>query len=196
MDGTGEEALITKLQIEYTLGTSIEIAEGETEWDIGLLYLTTQNLWFVNPQAERTQVSFDSILTVDAITPAPEGVRTKYTEVLQADHRLKIDFESADDHTARAIVISASMAVLKAFRTHLDHHLDSTKASVKEYNTYTVPQPATAKTPVLTREEMLRQLSALLYLEIKEDKKLEYFLQIDEKDLINLLIEHTTIMNK
>ena len=59
------EKLIAKIQLEYTSGSSIEIAKGEPEWDIGLLYFTNKNLWFINSQKEKTQVSFNNIIDID-----------------------------------------------------------------------------------------------------------------------------------
>ena len=190
-----EETLITKVQIEFTKGTSIEIVEGMTPWDIGLVYLTTKNLWFVNRKAEKTQIPFKDILTVGNIVPRKEKTFTKYTEVLTATDTMKMDFEEVTKHIATTVLLSCPGAVLKAFRHQLAARLDESKSKIESVDTYSSMDSKAANAPPMSRKLLLRNLAALLHLRIKDDNQLLFFLGIQEKDLVNLLIEHSSIMN-
>jgi hypothetical protein len=190
-----EEKLITKLQIEYTKGTSIEIVEGIAEWDIGLVYLTNRNLWFVNRSAEKTQVGFDDVLTLGGIKDRKESTMTKFTEVLKGEKTLKIEFEEPEKHIATTILLSAGTPILRAFRHQVAARLDDEKSQVATYDSYDKVETETEEAPPVPRKLLLRNLGALLHLKIKEDEQLLFFLGIKEKDLVNLLIEHSSIMN-
>ena len=191
-----EEKLITKLQIEYTKGTSIEIVEGLTDWDIGLVYLTNRNLWFVNRSAEKTQINFDDVLTLGGIKDRKESTMTKFSQVLKAEMTLKVEFEEPEKHIATTILLSAGTPVLRAFRHQVAARLDDEKSQVATYDTYDKVETTDAvETPPVPRKLLLRNLGALLHLKIKEDEQLLFFLGIKEKDLVNLLIEHSSIMN-
>ena len=63
------EKLIAKIQLEYTSGSSIDIAKDTIDWDIGLLYFTSKNLWFINSKKERHQISFPNIIDIDNVKP-------------------------------------------------------------------------------------------------------------------------------
>ncbi len=191
----GEEKLITKLQIEFTKGTSIEIVEGISKWDIGLVYLTNMNLWFVNRQAEKTKLDFMDVLTLGGIKDRKESTMTKFTEVLKAEKTLKIEFEEPNKHIATTILLSAGTPILRAFRHQVAARLDDEKSQIDSYDTYSSVESKTDEAPALPRRILLRNLGALLHLKIKEDAQLQFFLGIMEKDLVNLLIEHSSIMN-
>ena len=60
--------VFTKIQIEYTTGTTIAIIQGQTKWDIGSLYLTNKNIWFVNREKQRSQVPLNNIINISEIT--------------------------------------------------------------------------------------------------------------------------------
>ena len=190
-----EEKLITKLQLEYTKGTSIEIVEWLTEWDIGLVYLTNRNLWFVNRKAEKTQVGFDDVLTLGGIKDRKDNTMTKFSDVLKAEMTLKIEFEEPEKHIATTILMSAGTPVLRAFRHQVAARLDDEKSQIATYDTYNTVETKTEEAPPVPRRLLLRNLGALLHLKIKEDAQLLFFLGIKEKDLVNLLIEHSSIMN-
>lgn len=195
MQMSEEEKLITKLQIEYTKGTSIEIVEGLTEWDIGLVYLTNRNLWFVNRSAEKTQVGFNDVLTLGGIKDRKEATLTKFTKVLKGEKTMKIEFEEPAKHIATTILLSAGTPVLRAFRHQVAARLDDEKSKISTYDTYDTMESEKGKAPPVPRKFLLRNLAALLHLKIKEDAQLLFFLGIKEKDLVNLLIEHSSMMN-
>lgn len=153
------------------------------------------NLWFVNRKAEKTQVAFEDILTVGGIKDRKEGTETKFTEVLKAEKTLKIEFEQTDKHTAAAVLMSAGTPVLRAFRHQLAARLDDSKTSVESYDTYNTMESKESEVPALPKNLLLRNLAALMNLTIKDDDQLLFFLGIKEKDLVNLLIDHSSIMN-
>ncbi|WP_455393148.1 hypothetical protein [[Eubacterium] cellulosolvens] len=174
------EELIAKIQLEYTTGTSIDIAKGITDWDIGLLYFTNKNLWFINSQKERTQVPFVDIIDIDSVKLRTSEKETKFTKVLEADHVVNIDFKTTidDNSVIRTIQLSAAREVLKAFCTQMDIRLER-KTKMKK------------GTHKLDKSELHRRLTVLLDLEIVDDDKLEYFLGIPESELVNLMIERS-----
>ena len=178
------EKLIAKIQLEYTSGSSIDIAKGTTDWDIGLLYFTDKNLWFINSQKERTQVSFTEIIDIDTIKPRTSEKETKFTQVLEANHVVNIDFKTTIESkpVIRTIQVSAAKEVLKAFTTQLDIRLSKSPKKKK----------GTLK---LDKNELHRRLSVLMDLEIIDDDKLEYFLGIPENELVNLMIERSRFIN-
>ncbi len=179
------ENLIAKIQLEYTSGSSIDIAKGITDWDIGLLYLTDKNLWFINSNKERTQVSFTNIIDIDYIKPRTSEKETKFTKVLEAHHVVNIDFKTSieDKAVIRTIQLSAAKEVLKAFCTQLDVRLERKSKQKKG-------------THKLDKNELHRRLTVLMDLEIIDDDKLEYFLGIPENELVNLMIERSRFIKQ
>jgi hypothetical protein len=177
------ENLIAKIQLEYTYGSSIDIAKGITEWDIGLLYFTNKNLWFINSQKERSQVSFNEIIDIDEVKPRTSQKETKFTKVLEADHVINIDFRTKiDDKLAiHTVQLSAAKEVLKAMRTQMEVRLDRKPKKKKGKHK-------------LEKSELQRRLAVFLQLEITDDEQLEYFLGIPENELVNLMIERSRIL--
>jgi hypothetical protein len=177
------EKLIAKIQLEYTAGTSIDIAKGITEWDIGLLYFTNKNLWFINSNKDRSQVPFMNIIDLDTVKPRTSLKDTKFTKVLEADHVVTIDFRTTiDDAPAiRTVQLSAAKEVLKAIRTQMEVRLDNR------------PQKKKGKHK-LDKSELQRRLAVFLQLKINDDEQLEYFLGIPESELVNLMIERSRLL--
>ena len=184
-DDMANEKLIAKIQLEYTTGSSVAIAMDKTEWDIGLLYFTNKNLWFINSQKERTQVSYPDIIDMDIVKPRTSEKITKFTKVLEADHVINIDYKTVvDDKPAiRTVQLSAAKEILKALRSQMEIRLEKGKKKKKGEHQ-------------LGKNELMRRLAVLMELQITEDEKLKYFLGIPERDLVNLMIERTRIMQK
>ncbi len=179
------EKLIAKVQLEYTSGTSVAIAKDETDWDIGLLYFTNKNLWFINSKREKTQVPFLDIISVDNVKPRTSDRITKFTKVLEASDVLNIDFKTIIEkkNVIRTVQMSAAKEILKALRSQLQVRVESrTKKTTSKHK--------------LDKNQLLRQLAVLLQLEIDEEEKLEFFLGIPERDLVNLMIERNRIVQK
>jgi hypothetical protein len=179
------EKLIAKIQLEYTSGTSIAIVKDLTEWDIGLLYFTNKNLWFINSQRDRTQIPFMDIINLDTIKARTSEKATKFTKVLGATYCFNIDFKTKvdDKDTILTIQISAAKEILSALKSQLQVRLEHrSKAKKGELQ--------------LDKSELLKRLAVLLQLEIDDEEKLEYFLGIPERDLVNLMIERNRILQK
>jgi len=179
------ETLIAKIQLEYTSGTSVAIAKDETNWDIGLLYFTNKNLWFINSNREKTQITFGEIISLDNIKSRTSERKTKFTKVLEADHVLNIDFKTKVENrdAIRTIQLSAAKEILKALRSQIQIRLESrVKRKTGAHK--------------LDKNELLRRLAVLIQLEIDDEEKLGYFLGIQERDLINLMIERNRILQK
>lgn len=186
---TAKEKLIAKLQIEYA---RVAKAEGgifytnydlsDMEWDVGLLYMTTMNLWFVNTKQEKTKVPIDSVVFISEIYPV-EGKRTKFSNVMGATHIFHISYtiptenkgtlvESVSPIYAQ-IYLTAQRSVLEALRAQL-----KIRAS-KHYRRY-------------YEKWKNRKLSALLYLGIREEARLAYFLQMSTEDLLNIILKRSS----
>ncbi len=179
------EELIAKIQLEYTSGTSIAIAKNETEWDIGLLYFTNKNLWFINSNRDRTQVPYIDIISLDNVKPRTSDKKTKFTKVLDASHVVNIDFktEMENKKVIRTIQLSAAKEILKALCSQMQIRLE--RRTKKKTGVHK-----------LGKNELLRRLAVLIQLEIDDEEKLEYFLGIPERDLVNLMIERNRILQK
>ena len=177
------ETLIAKIQIEYTSGSSVEIAKDITDWDIGLLYFTNKNLWFINSNKERTQIEFPSIIDVDNIKSRTSTKTTKFTKVLEANHIMNIDFKTVINNqpAIHTIQLSAAKEILSALRSQLQVR---------------VGQKVKSKQGVhkLDKNSLLRRLAVLLQLKIEEEDKLQYFLGIQNRELVNLMLERNRIM--
>ena len=177
------EKLIAKIQLEYTSGSSIEIAKDNTNWDIGLLYFTNKNLWFINSQKERKQVSFPDIIDIDIVKPRRSTKKTKFTKILEANHIMNIDFKTTieDKPAIQTIQLSAAKEILKALKSQLQVRLEhKTKLKKGKHK--------------LDKNELLRRLSVLLDLEIDEEEKLKYFLGVQDRELVNLMLERNRIL--
>ncbi|MFW9877301.1 MAG: hypothetical protein ACFFG0_29775 [Candidatus Thorarchaeota archaeon] len=179
------EKLIAKIQLEFTSGSSISIAKDETKWDIGLLYFTTRNLWFINSQREKTQIAYENLINVDNVKPRTSKRKTKFTKVLEANHIINIDFKAEMDNkmVIRTIQLSAAKEILKAFRSQMEIRLQQGSARKKGAHK-------------LDKNELLRRLAVMLQMEITEEEKLEFFLGIPENEIVNLMIERNRIMKK
>jgi len=179
------EKLIAKIQLEYTSGKSIDIAKAITDWDIGLLYFTNKNLWFINSKKERTQIEFPHIIDVDAVKPRTAQKKTKFTKVLEASHLLNIDFRAVIDENPMILTVqlSAAKEILSAIKNQLIIRLEQkTKHKAGEHK--------------LDKNELLRRLAVLLQINIKEEDKLRYFLGVKDRELVNLMLERTRILQK
>jgi hypothetical protein len=161
------EELIAKLQMEYQSGSSVEIAKDKAVWNIGLLYFTTDNLWFINSDKERTQISFPEIIDIDEVKPRKSQKKTKFTKVLKAKYIMNIDFRAQieDKPVIRTVQVSAAKEILKALRTQLEVRLEKRST----------PKKGAHK---LDKNELLRRLSVLMELKIEEEDKLKYFLGV------------------
>jgi hypothetical protein len=178
-----QEMLIAKIQLEYTTGTGIAIAQGQTKWDIGLLYLTNKNLWFVNREKQRTQVSLSDIVNVGDIDKRKGKKTTKFSKILKAFYNFTLEYnvELDEDKYILAVSIAAPQEVLGAVRDQL---LARTEATTKKRK----------GTLNLDKNELLRRLSVLFHLNIEDQDKLEYFLGLDPEQFINLLLERNRLL--
>ena len=179
------EKLIAKIQMEFMSGTSVEIVQDLPDWDYGLLYFTTNNLWFINSDKEKTQVPFLDIIDLDEIKPRKSKKQTKFTKVLKAKSIMNIDFRTLVDEkpTIKTVRISAAKEILKALRTQLTIRLEQR------------PKKKTGELK-LDKDELLRRLAVFMELEIKEDNQLKYFLGVQDRDLVNLMLERSRILQK
>ena len=175
--------LIAKIQLEYTTGTGIAIAQGQTKWDIGLLYLTNKNLWFVNREKQRTQVSLQNVINVGDIDKRTGGATTKFTNVLKAFFNFNIEYNvDIDEETyILAVSIAAPQEVLGALRDQL---VARTGVSTKKRE----------GSLQLDKNELLKRLSVLFHLNIQDQDKLEYFLGLGQEQFINLLLERNRLL--
>jgi hypothetical protein len=178
-----QEMMIAKIQLEYTTGTGIAIAQGQTNWDIGLLYLTNKNLWFVNREKQRTQVSLVNITNVGDIDKRTGGKTTKFTSVLKAFFNFNIEYNvDIDEETyILAVCIAAPQEVLGALRDQL----------VARTGVTTKKREGTLQ---LDKNQLLKRLSVLFHLNIQDQDKLEYFLGLGQEQFINLLLERNRLL--
>jgi hypothetical protein len=83
----------------------------------------------------------------------------------------------------RTIQLSAAKEILKALRSQVQIRIESRgKRKTGAHK--------------LDKNELLRRLAVLIQLEIDDEEKLGYFLGIQERDLINLMIERNRILQK
>ncbi len=179
------EKLIAKIQMEYQYGPSIQIVKDELDWNVGLLYFTTDNLWFINSSKERTQVPFPEIIDIDDIKPRKSQKTTKFTKVLKAKSILNIDFRTLVENkpAIRTIRVSAAKEILNALKSQLQVRVEK---GIK-------PKKGAHK---LEKNELLRRLAVLVDIQIEDDDKLKYFLGIQERDLVNLMLERNRILQQ
>lgn len=179
------EKLIAKIQMEYQFGSSIQIAKDEAGWDIGLLYFTTNNLWFINSNKERTQINFPDVIDIDEVKQRKSKKKTKFTKVLKAKSVMNIDFKTMIDKkpAIQTIQVSAAKEILKALRSQLNVRLEKK----------TTPKKGAHR---LDKHELLRRLTVLVELKIEDDDKLKYFLGIQDRDLVNLMLERNRILQQ
>jgi hypothetical protein len=177
-----QEMLIAKIQLEYTTGTGIAIAQGQTKWDIGLLYLTNKNLWFVNREKQRTQVSLSDVINVTDINKR-QSKKTKFTKILKAFYNFNIEYDVELDKEKYILAVSlaAPREVLGALRDQL---IARTSASTKKRE----------GSLNLDKKELLRRLSVLFQMNIQDQDKLEYFLGLGPEQFINLLLERNRLL--
>ncbi|UCH88661.1 MAG: hypothetical protein JSV49_10475 [Thermoplasmata archaeon] len=177
-----DEKLITKIQLEYTMGSDPAIAHDTSSWDVGLLYLTTNNLWFVNRKKERSQVTFNQVLSVSDVYTREGMPTTKFTKVLGANHLLTIKYQLGEVSlgTKMNIYLAAPSDVLSALRSHLVVRTDK-------------PTERTVGTLKLNKPELMKRLSVFLSLDIKNEEQLKFFLGLEQTELINLLLERSHI---
>ena len=179
------EKLIAKIQVEYQYGSSVQIAKDELDWDIGLLYFTSKNLWFINSQKERTQLTFSDIIDIDDVKERKSSKNTKFTKVLKAKHVMNIDHRTVVNNrpAIRTVQISAAKEILKALRSQLLVRMETRAPSKKGAHK-------------LDKGELLRRLAVFIELEIEEEDKLKYLLGIQDRDLVNLMLERNRILQQ
>ena len=177
-----DEKLITKIQIEFTIGPDSTIVQDPSNWDVGLLYLTNMNLWFVNRKKERSQVTFEQILSVSEVE-SREGIpKTKFSKVLSANFIMNIKYQIGDMVKGQVlnVYMAAAADMLSALRSHLmvrtDHVAERTVGQLK-----------------LSKSELMKRLSVLLSLEIKGEEQLKFYLGLEQLEFVNLLIERSNI---
>jgi hypothetical protein len=178
-----QEKLITKLQIEYTAGVQQDVLEDRTPWDLGLLYLTNKSVWLVNREKQKTHVDLESIKAIGDIQPRGARSTTKFTDVLNADHIITIQFipdEGDNGGDGLSAMLSASRDVLAALRDQLIVRAGDMVISPAEQAS-------------MSQKELMRKLSVLLQLNIRDEEQLSYLLGVDEKELVNLFIERTRL---
>jgi len=174
-----DETLITKIQLEYTSGLTAIIVNDEGKWDIGLLYLTNKNLWFVNREKEKTQLTFENIGSVSDVKSREGHRTTKFSELLKADSILEIMFNDVyNNELDSMVVVAAPRNVLGALKNQL---VVRTGKSAKRL--------AAAAKP--SKEALLRKFATLLHIGIKDEEQLKFFLGVDEKDMVNLYLERS-----
>ena len=149
------EKLIAKIQMEYQYGSSIQIARGDLDWDIGLLYFTSQNLWFINSKKDRTQIQFTDIIDIDDVRSRKSKKKTKFTDVLKAKFIMNIDHRTVENDrpVIRTVQISAAKEILKALRSQLNVRME--KRAVQKKGAHK-----------LDKSELMRRLAVLVELEI------------------------------
>jgi hypothetical protein len=171
--------------MEFQYGSSIQIAKDESDWNVGLLYFTTENLWFINSNKDRTQVPFPEIIDIDDVKPRKSKKKTKFTKVLKAKSIMNIDFRTLEDNqpAIRTVRISAAKEILKALKSQLQVRVEKGTTTKKG-------------THKLDKNELLRRLAVLIDIQIEEEEKLKYFLGIQERDLVNLMLERNRILQQ
>ena len=178
-----DEELIAKLQMEYISGASVDIVKDSLDWDIGLLYFTNLNLWFINSQKERFQVPFQEIIYIDDVKPRKSKKTTKFTKVLKADFVMNIDFRTTidDNKVIRTVQVSAAKEILNALKTQLQVRLEHK------------PKPKRGALK-LDKTELLRRFTVLEQLKIDEEDQLKYFLGLNDRELVNIMLERNRIL--
>ncbi len=181
-----KEKLIAKLQIEYA-----RVEESDTglfygtydydnlPWDIGLLYITNLHLWFVNSEQEKSKVPMNKIAFISDIYPI-EGKRTKFSDVMDASHMFHMSFlqegngkeEHMDAINNGVVFVSGSRSVLDALRAQLKIR-------------------AAGSFQDLYEKWQNRKLSVLMYLGIRDEERLSYFLHIPTEDLVNIILKRS-----
>jgi len=183
-DEGDKEKLITKLQIEFATGSAEDISSGNTSWDLGLLYLTNRSVWLVNREKDKTHIDHDSILSIGSLLQREEGSETKFTEVLGADHVIDMVFQPVEDTEgsgdSACAKLSAPRDVLAALRDELLARAGSMMVS-------------DTKMARMSQRTLMRKLTVLLQLNINDEEQLSYLLGVDEKELVNLLIERSQL---
>jgi len=179
------EKLIAKIQLEYKSGTSIDIAKDLADWDIGLLYFTTNNLWFINSTKSKAQISFPDIIDINNVKQRKSKKKTKFTKVLQAKYVMNIDFRTVieDRPAIYTIQLSAAKGILKALRSQLQIRLEQKTTKKKGSHN-------------LDKNELLQRLGVLLHIKINDDEQLKFFLGLDDRELVNLMLERNRILQK
>ncbi len=177
------EKLIAKIQLEYLEGTSIEIAKDLTEWDIGLLYFTNKCLWFINSEKERFQIDFADIIDIESVKDRTSKRRTKFTEVLKADYVMNIDFKTIieDKPAIHTVKVSAEKGILRTLKNQLQVRLEKTPKVKKG-------------THKLDKNELMRRFAVLEQLQIEDRDMLKYFLGLDDRELVNIMLERNRIL--
>jgi hypothetical protein len=177
-----DEKLITKIQIEFVSGSDASVMHQPANWDVGLLYLTTKNLWFVNRKKERTQITFEQVLSISDVE-AREGIpRTKFSKVLGANYLVTIKYQLGDmtAGTMQSLFMSAPADVLAALRSHLVVRTDG-------------PMERTVGAHKLNKSELMKHLSVFLSMDIKNEEQLKFYLGLEQSEFFNLLIERSNL---
>ena len=175
-----DEKLITKIQLEFAIGHDASIMQTASNWDVGLLYLTTNNLWFVNRKKERSQISFEQILSIGEVIVREGMPTTKFSKVLGANYLLTIKYQMGDaDKSSRFnVYLSAPSDVLGALKSHLVVRTDSrSERAVGQLK--------------LGKSELMKRLSVFLSMDIKGEEQLKFFLGLEQSEFVNLLIERS-----
>jgi hypothetical protein len=177
-----DEKLITKIQLEFTSGPDSSITQDTSSWDVGLLYLTTNNLWFVNRKKERSQVTFEQVLSVSEVFTREGIPQTKFSKILGATFILTIKYQLGDSEkgTLMNVYLAAPSDVLSALRSHLVVRTDR-------------PTERTVGELKLSKSDLMKRLSVFLLLDIKGEEQLKFFLGLEQTELINLLLERSHI---
>jgi len=174
-----EERLIAKIQMEFTKGSAQDLLSGGGEWDIGLLYVTSENLWFVNRQKERTQISFADINGIGDVIPWEGDIKTDFSEALNAEFSVLLRFD--DEGSNMAINVSGPQSVLSALRSQV-----VVRAGVTD------SEEETGAGPDQSKMQLFRKISVFLNMDlpiIADPKMLEYFLGIEQQEFVNILVE-------
>ena len=179
-----KEKLIAKLQLEYATGmvpanrifTHYFDYNGYT-WDLGLLYITNKNLWFVNTAKEKTKIPYHDLVYITDIIQS-EGKKTKFTDLLKATHVLSSvyrpeGFEGKISFNAGVIMLSGPQNVLNALRTQV-----RVRASSQFEMAYEL--------------WINRKISTLMYLGIRDEDKLSYFLNVPVNELLNIILKRNS----
>lgn len=177
-----DEKLITKIQIEFAIGQDQSVTQNSGNWDVGLLYLTTSNLWFVNRKKERSQVTFEQVVSVSGVEPREGMPKTKFSKVLGATYLMTIKYTMGDGARSSLlnVFVSAPSDVLSALRSHLVVRTDK-------------PTERTVGALKLSKSELMKRLSVFLSLNIKAEEQLKFFLGLEQSEFVNLLIERSNL---
>lgn len=178
-----DETLITKIQLEYATQEPENTSAENVKWNVGLLYLTNKNLWFVNREKEKTQVSYDNIMTIGSIRPRKGFKLTKFSKILGALNILDLDIMIPEKDIAKQTImfLAAPLDVLNVLKNQIALRANKPISEVR----------GALK---LSKNELLRRLAVLFSIEIRDDAKLKFFLGLDDKELMNLLLEHSQLM--